>query len=59
VPSPWDDRPDLLRFSGEIDYTVLYAGESCHLIHDIKPAAQIVRDTIREAEEVIERLPRG
>ena len=48
-----------LGFSGEIDYTVLYAGESCHLIRDIKPAAQIVRDTVREAEEVIERLPRG
>ena len=48
-----------LGFSGEIDYTVLYAGESCHLIHDIKPAAQIVRDMVREAEEVIERLPRG
>jgi NAD(P)H-dependent flavin oxidoreductase YrpB (nitropropane dioxygenase family) len=48
-----------LGFSGDIDYTVLYAGESCHLIHDIKPAAQIVCDMMREAEEVIERLPRG
>jgi NAD(P)H-dependent flavin oxidoreductase YrpB (nitropropane dioxygenase family) len=47
-----------LGFSGDIDYTVLYAGESCHLIHDIKPAGQIVCDMMREAQEVIERLPR-
>jgi hypothetical protein len=38
---------------------VRYAGASCHLIHAIKPAARIVRDMIREAEEVIERRPRG
>ena len=28
---------------------MLYAGESCHLINDIKPAAQIVHDMMREA----------
>jgi hypothetical protein len=48
-----------LGFSGDIDYTVLYAGEFCHLIHDIKPAAQIVHDMMREAADIIERLPRG
>jgi hypothetical protein len=36
---------------------VLYAGESCSLIHDIKPAAHIVRDLMREAAEVMTRLP--
>jgi hypothetical protein len=34
----------------------LYAGESCSLIHDIKPAAQIIQDVVREAEEVMARL---
>jgi nitronate monooxygenase len=45
-------------FQGDIEYAVLYAGESCSLIHDIKPAAQIVRALVREAEEVIEQMPR-
>lgn len=48
-----------LGFRGDIDYAVLYAGESCQLIHDIKPAAQIVHDMMREAADIIERLPRG
>src|SRR5262245_21558998 len=48
-----------LGFRGDIDYTVLYAGESCHLINDIKPAAQIVHDMMREAVDIIEHLPRG
>jgi hypothetical protein len=48
-----------LGFRGDIEDTVLYAGESCGLIHDIKPAAQIVQDLMREAEEVVARLPHG
>jgi NAD(P)H-dependent flavin oxidoreductase YrpB (nitropropane dioxygenase family) len=48
-----------LGFMGDIEDTVLYAGESCSLIHDIKPAAQIVRDLMREAAEVMARLPRA
>jgi nitronate monooxygenase/enoyl-[acyl-carrier protein] reductase II len=48
--------PPLTGFIGDIDNTALYAGESCGLVHDIKPAAQIVRDVVREAEEVIEAL---
>jgi nitronate monooxygenase len=50
--------PPLSGFMGDIDYAVLYAGESCGLVHDIKPAAQIVRDVVREAEEAIEELKR-
>jgi nitronate monooxygenase len=45
-------------FTGDIDYAVLYAGESCSLVHDIKPAAQIVRDLVHEAEDVIAHLCR-
>jgi len=50
--------PPLTGFTGDIDYAVLYAGESCGLVHDIKPAAQIVRDVVREAEDAMEELKR-
>ena len=46
-------------FIGDIDYAVLYGGESCSLIHDMKPAAQIVRDLVQEADEVIGHLHQG
>ena len=46
-------------FTGDPEYAALYAGESCSLVHDVKPAAQIVRDLVHEAEEVIEHLHRG
>jgi nitronate monooxygenase len=45
-------------FQGNMEYTVLYAGESCGLVHDIKPAAQIVHDLVHEAEAVIEQMQR-
>jgi len=48
--------PPMPGFTGDIEQTALYAGESCSLINDIKPAAQIVRDLIGEAEEVIEQM---
>jgi NAD(P)H-dependent flavin oxidoreductase YrpB (nitropropane dioxygenase family) len=48
-----------LGFTGDIEETVLYAGESCSLIHDIKPAALIVRDLMREAEAVVAGLQRA
>jgi hypothetical protein len=35
---------------------VLYAGELCSLIAEIRPAAQIVRDLAQEAEAVIRSL---
>jgi NAD(P)H-dependent flavin oxidoreductase YrpB (nitropropane dioxygenase family) len=43
-------------FAGDIENAVLYAGESCSLISDVKPAAEIVRDFVREAEAVISGL---
>jgi nitronate monooxygenase/enoyl-[acyl-carrier protein] reductase II len=50
--------PPSTGFSGDMESVALYAGESCSLIHDIKPAAQIVQDVMREAEEVIAHLQR-
>jgi nitronate monooxygenase/enoyl-[acyl-carrier protein] reductase II len=40
-------------FDGDLENAVLYAGESCSLIHDVKPAAQIVRDFEDEARAII------
>jgi len=44
--------PPLPGFEGDTEYYCLYAGESCTLVNDIRPAAQIVRDVIREAEHI-------
>jgi nitronate monooxygenase/enoyl-[acyl-carrier protein] reductase II len=48
--------PPMAGFSGDIERMALYAGESCELITDIKPAAQIVREIVQEAEEVLRGL---
>jgi nitronate monooxygenase len=48
--------PPIPGFTGDIEYAALYAGESCSLVHEIRPAAQIVRDVVREAEEVLAQL---
>jgi NAD(P)H-dependent flavin oxidoreductase YrpB (nitropropane dioxygenase family) len=45
-----------IGFEGDLDYSVLYAGESCSLVNDIKPAAAIVRDVVAEAEAVLREL---
>ena len=46
--------PPMPGFEGDPEQTALYAGESCRLIHDIKPAGHIVRDIVAEAEEILE-----
>ena len=43
-------------FAGDMEYIALYAGESCSLINEIKGAAEIVQDLIREAEDVRSQL---
>jgi nitronate monooxygenase len=48
----------ITSFSGDMESVALLAGESCSLVHDITPAAQIVQDVVREAEEVIEHMKR-
>ena len=45
-------------FEGDTEYAPLWAGESCSVVNDIKPAGQIVRDLVREAEEAL-RVSRG
>ena len=48
--------PPMPGFAGDLEQTALYAGESCRLIHDIKPAGHIVRDIMAEAEEIVQGL---
>jgi NAD(P)H-dependent flavin oxidoreductase YrpB (nitropropane dioxygenase family) len=50
--------PPITGFSGDMESIALYAGESCSLVHDIKPAAQIVHEVVRDAEEVIAQMQR-
>lgn len=46
------------EFKGNLEYAPLWAGESCALVNDIKPAVEIVRELVREAEDAIGGLPR-
>jgi nitronate monooxygenase len=41
------------EFDGDIDYAPLWAGESCSVVNDIKPAAAVVRDLARDAEATL------
>jgi len=42
--------------SADIEQMALYAGQSCSLIHAVKPAAEIVAEIVRDAEETVSRL---
>ncbi|MBI2799184.1 MAG: nitronate monooxygenase [Gammaproteobacteria bacterium] len=48
--------PPLIGYRGDLQQAALYAGESVRLIDDIKPAAQVVRDLVRETEAVLAEL---
>lgn len=45
-----------LEFEGDLESMPLWAGQSCSLVKDIKPAGDIVRDIVGEAEQLIVRL---
>jgi nitronate monooxygenase/enoyl-[acyl-carrier protein] reductase II len=42
--------------AGDMDVFPPLAGQGCGLIHDVRPAAEIVRATVSEAEAVLRRL---
>jgi NAD(P)H-dependent flavin oxidoreductase YrpB (nitropropane dioxygenase family) len=48
--------PPLPGFEGDAEYAVLYCGESCELIDDVKPAGRIVDEVIREARRIAQNL---
>jgi NAD(P)H-dependent flavin oxidoreductase YrpB (nitropropane dioxygenase family) len=41
-------------FEGDWEYAPLWAGESCSDVNDVKPAGEIVRDLVRDAEAALE-----
>ena len=43
-------------FSGDLEYVALHTGESCGLVNDIKPAAEIAHSLMNEASHVVARL---
>jgi nitronate monooxygenase len=45
--------------TADLEHMALYAGESCELVNDIKPAAQIVRELMLEAKEALRRVGAG
>jgi NAD(P)H-dependent flavin oxidoreductase YrpB (nitropropane dioxygenase family) len=48
--------PPVVGYQGDLQQAALYAGESVRLIDDIKPAAEVVRDLVRETEAVLAEL---
>jgi NAD(P)H-dependent flavin oxidoreductase YrpB (nitropropane dioxygenase family) len=45
--------------SGDLDAMDLLAGQGVGLVRDIKGAADIVRDLVQEATEIIDKRPRA
>lgn len=41
------------EFDGDIEYAPLWAGESCSVVNDVKPAAQIVGELVRDAAQAL------
>jgi nitronate monooxygenase/enoyl-[acyl-carrier protein] reductase II len=45
-------------FDGDIEYAPMWAGESCSVVNDVKPAGEIIRDLVRDAEASMARAVR-
>ena len=54
-PPSWDSRRNVDAI-GDIDSMDLLAGQSVGLVREIKPAGEIVRELVNEAQEIISRL---
>lgn len=42
------------EFDGDVEYAPLWAGESCSVVNDVKPAGEIVLDLVRDARALLE-----
>ncbi len=40
-------------FEGDLERAPLLVGESCSAVNDVKPAAQIVKDLVHDAEALL------
>lgn len=50
---------DLFGTSDDPDRGCLPTGQTCGVVHDVKPVAEIVDDVLAEADAVLNRLPRA
>ena len=48
--------PPVPGFSGDLEHTALYAGESVRLIDSILPAGDVVRRLVAETDAALARL---
>ena len=49
----YEDLMPLPGMTGDLEAMVLYAGQSAGLIHDVMPAADLIRRTVAEAEAAL------
>jgi NAD(P)H-dependent flavin oxidoreductase YrpB (nitropropane dioxygenase family) len=65
VVGRWDDGEEIHRydstspregFSGDVEALPMWSGQGVALIHDVRPAGEIVRSIAAEAEETLRRL---
>ena len=45
-------------FTGDLEQAPLWAGESCSQVKEIKPAAQIIEDIMRQAQDIVAEMKR-
>lgn len=41
-------------FDSDLDYAPLWAGESCSVINDIKPAANVIKELVEDTAAALE-----
>ncbi len=41
------------EFDGDPEYAPMWAGESCSAVNDVRPAGEIGRELLRQAEAVL------
>lgn len=49
----YSEIPPVAGYEGDLDDAALYAGESCSLVRDVRPAADILRDVVADAETAL------
>lgn len=52
----YEDLMPLPGMAGDLDDMALYAGQSVHLVHDIRPATQAIHDIATQAAAAIARM---
>jgi nitronate monooxygenase len=52
----YDGSSPTRDMTGDLEAMVLYAGQSVGLVHDVKPAAEIVREIASDASDILSRL---